>query len=104
MQHSKNWQVPNTLTMSAILLICIGTFMATTWKPTHSSSLSPDSLIHFKEVSRAAGITFVNSKPRFDLRLTNIMPWMMAVGASASAADYENSGNVSVFLTNCAHG
>ena len=29
---------------------------------------------------------------------------MSAVGASASAADYENSGNVSVFLTNSAHG
>ncbi len=104
MRHSKNWQVPNPLTLAAILIVCIGTFLATTWKPTHSAAGSPVSLIHFREVSKAAGITFVNSKPLFDSRLENIMPWMTAVGASASAADYENSGNVSVFLTNCALG
>jgi hypothetical protein len=100
MPRPDSWQVPNAWTILALLVLCIGTFMATTWKPRRSA----DSPIHFKEVSAAAGITFINSKPLFDSRLDNIMPWMTAVGASASAADYENSGNVSVFLTNCAHG
>jgi enediyne biosynthesis protein E4 len=102
MSESTKWQIPNKWTILLILTVCGGALVATTWKP--GSSASTNSATHFKNATREAGITFVHSKPVFDSQLNNIMPWMSAVGASASAADYENSGNVSVFLTNSAHG
>jgi enediyne biosynthesis protein E4 len=102
MSQSGKWQVPNKWTILLILTVCGGAFVATTWKP--ASSAAMNSGIHFKDTSRESGITFVHSKPSFDPQLNNIMPWMSAVGASAAAADYENSGNISVFLTNSAHG
>lgn len=98
MERSKDWQVPNKWIVLLILGICVGVFIASTWRPAHSSAAG--SSLHFKEVSRQSGINFVHSKPLFDPKLANIMPWMVAVGASVSAADYENSGNLSVFLTN----
>src|SRR5262249_51293669 len=98
MKRSSDWQIPNKWTALLILSICAGVFIASTWRPVRSSAAGLST--HFKEVSHESGISFVHSKPLFDAKLANVMPWMVAVGASASAADYENSGNLSVFLTN----
>ena len=104
MSDSKNWQVPNLFTILLILVVCGGAFIAATWKPSRVSGGVTDSLVHFQDVSKAAGIHFANTKPLFDPQISNIMPWMTSVGASASAADYENSGRLAVYLTNCSHG
>ena len=56
--------------------------------------------VRFTEQSQQMGIHFVHQKPSFDPRVSNIMPWLVSVGASASAADYNRSGRVSVFFTN----
>jgi enediyne biosynthesis protein E4 len=100
MQNAGKWEFPSKVTLSIILCLCGTAFLAVRWKATQSTR----SGILFKEVSREAKISFVHTKPLFDSKLDNIMPWMTAVGASASAADYENSGRVAVFLTNSGHG
>jgi enediyne biosynthesis protein E4 len=97
----KYWQVANKLTMALILTISIGAFLAARGR---TNSLLSDPHIFFLDVSQRAGIDFIHSKASFDPRVSNIMPWLASVGASASAADYENSGRVSVFLTNSGAG
>lgn len=100
MRNAGKWEFPSKLTSSIIVVLCATGFLAVRWR----ASQSPRDGVLFKDVSREAGVSFVHSKPLFDSKLDNIMPWMTAVGASASAADYENSGRVAVFLTNSGHG
>jgi len=102
MNKPGTWQLPNRRTIVSIIVICLSSLLAATWKP--HRSISQKSPIHFRKISHQAGINFIHSKPLFDPTLNNIMPWMVAVGASASAADYENSGNASIFVTNSGHG
>jgi hypothetical protein len=56
--------------------------------------------VQFSEQAGAMGIQFVHHKPNYDPRVSNVMPWLVSVGASASAADYNRSGRISVFFTN----
>jgi enediyne biosynthesis protein E4 len=99
-RNARKWEFPGKITSSIMIVLCATAFLAVRWKTTQSSGEG----VLFREVSRKAGVSFVHTKPLFDSKLDNIMPWMTAVGASASAADYENSGHVGVFLTNSGHG
>ena len=91
------WQIANKLTLSLILTVSIGAFVAARSRP--SLPLS-DPHVSFLDVTKQAGISFTHTKASFDPHVANVMPWLSSVGASASAADYENSGRVSFFLTN----
>lgn len=98
MHKPDGWQRPNLPTFVIVLLICIGALYATTRSPVGRDPALK--YVKFREVSHAAGLAFVHSKLSFDPRVSNIMPWLSSVGASASAADFDNSGLVSVFFTN----
>ncbi len=60
--------------------------------------------VSFAEQAAQMGISFRNHKPQFDPKVANIMPWLVSVGASVAAADYDRSGRVSVFFTDSSLG
>jgi len=93
-----SWKIPNTATLLLILFLCVGGFVIALRSKKDGASIGND--VQFLEESAQSGVRFVHAKPIFDPRVSNIMPWLSAVGASASAADYDNSGRTSVFLTN----
>ncbi len=53
----------------------------------------------FADITTQAGITHVHHRPALDEKLSNIMPWMAAVGAAAAASDYNNDGFVDLYVT-----
>jgi len=54
----------------------------------------------FVEVGQKAGVRHKHHKPMLDKKLDTIMPWMASVGASAAAADYDQDGDVDLYVTN----
>jgi len=54
----------------------------------------------FTDVAIEAGLTHRHEKPVLDPKLDNIMPWMSSVGAAAAAGDYDNDGQVDLYVTN----
>ncbi|WP_068776357.1 CRTAC1 family protein [Paenibacillus sp. FJAT-26967] len=57
-----------------------------------------------KEATDATGITFTHTKPTFDAKLTNIMPWMASTGAGVFTADYDQDGFMDLYFVNSAKG
>jgi hypothetical protein len=54
----------------------------------------------FVKVTDQAGVRHRHHKPILDKKLDCIMPWMASVGASAAAADYDNDGDIDLYVTN----
>jgi hypothetical protein len=54
----------------------------------------------FVDVTGKAGARHRHHKPLLDRKLDRIMPWMASVGASAAAADYDDDGDIDLYLTN----
>ncbi|MVO98888.1 CRTAC1 family protein [Paenibacillus lutrae] len=57
-----------------------------------------------KEATDATGITFTHTKPTFDAKLANIMPWMASTGAGVFTADYDQDGLMDLYFVNSAKG
>ena len=53
----------------------------------------------FEEVTLKAGISSVHHKPDLDPRVENIMNWLSSVGAAVAAADYDDDGDVDLYVT-----
>lgn len=54
----------------------------------------------FTDITDQAGVRHRHYKPVLDEKLDNIMPWMASVGAAAAAADYDNDGDIDLYVTN----
>ncbi|MEW6746174.1 MAG: VCBS repeat-containing protein [Planctomycetota bacterium] len=54
----------------------------------------------FVDVTDQAGVRHRHHKPVLDRKLDGIMPWMASVGAAAAAADYDNDGDIDLYVTN----
>lgn len=58
----------------------------------------------YEEVTEAAGIRHRHARPVLDEKLTDIMPWMTALGAAACTADYDRDGRLDLFATSSRKG
>lgn len=57
-----------------------------------------------RDVTRAAGITFVHHRPTLDPRLDNIAPHIAGVGAGVSVCDVNQDGRPDLYFTNSRFG
>ncbi|MBV6713701.1 CRTAC1 family protein [Paenibacillus chitinolyticus] len=57
-----------------------------------------------KETTQASGVKFTHSKPTFDSKVANIMPWMASTGAGVFTADYDGDGFMDLYFVNSAKG
>lgn len=58
----------------------------------------------FTEVTGQAGVAHLHHKPIFEAKVKNIEPWLASVGAAAAAADYDNDGDMDLYVTNSRKG
>lgn len=59
---------------------------------------------HFSDVTKEAGIDHRHYQPVLDQKLGNIMSWVTSVGAAAAAGDFNNDGNIDLYITNSRKG
>jgi enediyne biosynthesis protein E4 len=60
--------------------------------------------VHFEEVSRAAGISFIHQAPTLDRKLDHIMPQIASMGAAVSIVDFDRDGWSDIYATNSGEG
>ncbi|MDW8367092.1 MAG: VCBS repeat-containing protein [Abditibacteriales bacterium] len=58
----------------------------------------------FTDVTERAGVAWLHHKPIFEAKVKNIEPWLASVGAAAAASDYDNDGDVDLYVTNSRKG
>ena len=58
----------------------------------------------FTDITDQAGVGHRHHKPYLDPKLDNIMPWMCSVGAAAAAADYDDDGDIDLYVTDSRKG
>lgn len=54
----------------------------------------------FVDITESAGVRHVHHKCVLDEKLNRIMAWMASVGSSVAAADYDNDGDIDIYVTN----
>ncbi len=59
----------------------------------------PPAEIRFEEQSEAAGCFHRHTMCQLSPEFANVMPWLTSVGAAVAAADYDNSGYASLYVT-----
>jgi hypothetical protein len=58
----------------------------------------------FTDVTAQAGVAHLHHKPVFEAKVKNIEPWLASVGAAAAASDYDNDGDIDLYVTNSRKG
>ena len=58
----------------------------------------------FRDVTQSSGLIFRHHGPIVDEKLRNLGPWFTALGAGGAVGDIDNSGRLSVYLTNSLRG
>ncbi|HEY3585269.1 MAG TPA: VCBS repeat-containing protein, partial [Casimicrobiaceae bacterium] len=57
-----------------------------------------------RDGTKAAGITFVHSRPTFDSKIANVEPHVAALGAAVSVGDFDGDGWPDLYFTNSRFG
>ena len=78
----------------AVGWICILLSIQALWIPTPIFAQSPNSPVTFKDVTEAAGISFVHSAGK----RSSLLP--EDVGSGAAFADYDNDGHIDLYVVN----
>jgi hypothetical protein len=58
----------------------------------------------FIDITEEAGVAHLHHKPVLDPKVTNIAGWLSSVGASAAAGDYDQDGDIDLYVSNSQKG
>ncbi|WP_077702816.1 CRTAC1 family protein [Virgibacillus dokdonensis] len=54
----------------------------------------------YADITEEAGVKFQHTKPQFDSKVDNIMPWIASIGSSVAVVDYNQDGYYDLYFTN----
>jgi len=87
-------QIIARLTLMAAVLVA-----GVAWLSPRDAGVVPVD-VRFVECAARSGCQNVHSMVRLSQDFANIMPWLSSVGAAAAARDYDNDGDVDLYVTN----